>query len=197
MDRVIITPPLEGVTTAIVLFVFACVLYPRIIKNKTQFYAAFTAVLVIILLVSLRQMLYNSVGFQVFSGALIGLLQAGAIVLLFLGAGGITVKQLGGEMSRAFEVIRRGEEEKTVIIPITGEMQNKRPPVRADADILRQEAELDAQEHKIDLPPTAGWPASKTPAGTAPPPPAPPAPPTPPATGPTRKPPDTSSLPLD
>jgi hypothetical protein len=189
MDRVIITPSLEGVTTAIVLFVFACMLYPRLVKNKTQFYAAFTCVIVIILLTSLRQMLYNSVGFQVFSGAMIGLLQAGAIVLLFLSAGGLTFKELGGDLARAYEVVRRGEEEKTVIIPITGEMANKRPPIRADADILRQEQELDAQEHKIDLPPTAGWPASK---GS----PAPPQPPPPPPSPSPAKPTDTS-LPLD
>jgi hypothetical protein len=188
MDRVIITPTLEGVTTAIVLFVFACVLYPRMVKNKTQFYAAFTGVLAIILLTSLRQMLYNSVGFQVFSGAMIGLLQAGAIVLLFLSAGGLTIKELGGEMARAYEVVRRGEEEKTVIIPITGEMQAKQPPMRADPDILRQEQELDArEEHKIDLPPTAGWPASK---------PAPPAQP-PQGSPPPAKPRDTSSIPLE
>src|SRR5688500_2489647 len=108
MDRVIITPTLERVTTAIVLFVFACVLYPRLVKNKTQFYAAFTCVIVIIRLTSLRQMLYNSVGFQVFSGAMIGLLQAGAIVLLFLSAGGLTFKELGGDLARAYEVVRRG-----------------------------------------------------------------------------------------
>ena len=189
MERAIIAAPLEGVTTAIVLFVFACVLFPHIVKNKTQFYAAFAAVLLVILLHSLRLMIYNSVGFQVFSGATIGLLQAGAIVLLFLAAGGITLKQLGGEMSRAYEVMRRGEDEKTVIIPITGEVQHKRPPVRAaDPDIMRQEAELDAQEHKIDLPPTAGWPANK---------PAAPAPPPPPPTSEPPKKPDTSSIPLD
>ena len=34
---------MEGVTTAIVLFVFACVILPSLVKNRTQFYAAFFA----------------------------------------------------------------------------------------------------------------------------------------------------------
>lgn len=193
MERAIIAAPLEGVTTALVLFVFACVLLPQMVKNKTQFYAAFTSVLLVILLHSLRLMLYNSVGFQVFSGAAIGLLQLAAIVLLFVSAGGISFKELGGDMAKAYEVIRRGEEEKTVIIPITGDVQAKRPPVRADADILRQEAELDAQEHKIDLPSGAGWPAGRP----VPPPQAPPPDTAAPAPRPENKPTDTTSLPLE
>jgi hypothetical protein len=96
-------------------------------------------------------------------------------------------------MAKAYEVIRRGEEEKTVIIPITGDVQAKRPPVRADADILRQEAELDAQEHKIDLPSGAGWPAGHP----APPPQAPSPGAAAPAPRPESKPTDTASIPLE
>src|SRR5215212_3033141 len=90
----VVVPEMEGVTTAIVAFIFVCVVWPRLVKNKTQFYAAFAAVLLIILLHSLSVMIYTSAGFQVFSGAAQGLLQLAAIVLLFSGAGGISVKEL-------------------------------------------------------------------------------------------------------
>src|SRR5687768_15221102 len=125
----IVVPQMEGVTTAIVLFVFACVAWPKLVKNKTQFYAAFVMLLVIIFLHSLNIMLgRESAGFQVFAGAMTGLLQLGAIVLLFLSCGGITFKELTGDLARAYEVIRRGEEEKTVIVPLTGEMPKPRQP---------------------------------------------------------------------
>src|SRR5215207_3754098 len=90
-------PVMEGVTTAIVAFIFACVIFPHLVKNKTQFYGAFAAVILIILLHSLNTMI-GRVGFQVFAGAMTGLPQAAAIVLLFLSAGGLTLSELGAEM---------------------------------------------------------------------------------------------------
>ena len=149
-------PVMEGVTTALVAFIFACVIFPHLVKNKTQFYGAFVAVIVIILLHSLNTMI-GSVGFQVFAGALTGILQACAMVLLFLSAGGITLKQLGAEMSRAYEVIRRGEDEKTVIVPLTGEMPQPRKQGAAPATARDLDDEI--EPGRIDLPPDAGWPA--------------------------------------
>jgi hypothetical protein len=157
MDRInIVVPQYTGVTTAIVAFCLVCALFPHIVKNKTQFYAGFAAVLLVILLHSLAIMLYTSPGFQVFTGAVTCLLQLVAIITLFLSVGGITIKQLGGDMARAFEVIRRGEEEKTIIVPITGEMPNKpaNRPMSARAD---RDEDDEPQEHKIDLPDDAGW----------------------------------------
>jgi hypothetical protein len=157
-------PVMEGVTTALVAFIFACVIFPHLVKNKTQFYGAFVAVIVIILLHSLNTMI-GSVGFQVFAGALTGILQACAMVLLFLAAGGITLKQLGQEMSRAYEVIRRGEDEKTVIVPLTGEMPRPRKQSEASAAAVR-DLDNEIEENRIDLPPSAGWPAKpQTPGG--------------------------------
>lgn len=154
MDRInIVIPQFTGVTTAIVAFCFVCVVFPHIVKNKTQFYAGFTAVLLVILIHSLAVMLYTSPGFQVFAGAATCLLQIAAIITLFLSAGGITLKQLGGDMARAYEVIRRGEEEKTVIVPISGDMPNK--PVRPPASVRDDDDE--PAEHRIDLPDDAGW----------------------------------------
>jgi hypothetical protein len=170
---------MEGVTTAIVAFIFACVIFPHLVKNKTQFYGAFAAVLFIILLHSLNTMI-GSVGFQVFAGAMTGLLQVCAIVLLFLAAGGITLRELGAEMGRAYEVMRRGENEKTVIVPLSGEMPK---PRQQPGPATARDADDEVDEERIDLPPSAGWPA-KPPAGGEQPPP--------------RRPPgDSSSIPLD
>ena len=176
-------PVMEGVTTAIVAFIFACVIFPHLVKNKTQFYGAFAAVLFIILLHSLNTMI-GSVGFQVFAGALTGILQVCAIVLLFLAAGGITLRELGAEMSRAYEVIRRGEDEKTVIVPLTGEMPKPREARGASAASRDVDDEID--EERIDLPPSAGWPAKPQAESRGP------------EMPPPRRPPgDSSSIPLD
>jgi hypothetical protein len=157
MDRInIVVPQFTGVTTAIVAFCFVCVIFPHVVKNKTQFYAGFTAILLVILIHSLAIMLYTSPGFQVFAGAATCLLQIVAIITLFLSAGGITLKQLGGDMARAYEVIRRGEEETTVIVPIHGDMPNKpvKPPVSVGGGAVDDD---ESKEHRIDLPDDAGW----------------------------------------
>ena len=177
---------MQGVTTAIVAFIFACVIFPHLVKNKTQFYGAFATVLLIILLHSLNTMI-NSVGFQIFAGGLTGILQVCAIVLLFLAAGGITLRELGSEMSRAYEVIRRGENEKTVIVPLTGEMPKPREPRGAAAG--SRDVDDDIDEGRIDLPPSAGWP-TKPPAESRGPEMPPPRRPTPPGES-------SSSIPLE
>ena len=153
----VVVPQMEGVTTAIVAFVFVCVIYPQLVKHKTQFYAAFTAELVIILLHSLNVMI-GTAGFQVFAGFLTGLLQLGAILLLFAACGGVTLRELGSEMHKAFEVIRRGEEEKTTIVPITGDMPKPRQQSSAASA-----PSTDPTVENIDLPPTAGWPSERPP----------------------------------
>lgn len=165
----VVIPQLEGVTTATVAFIFVCVVYPQLVKNKTQFYAAFTAVLLIILLHSLHIMMgRESAGFQVFAGAAIGLLQVAAIVLLFASCGGVTLKELAGDMAKAYEVIRRGEEEKTVIVPLTGEMPRPRQqhagasPSAPGAVAAGGGAGEAPPANQIDLPPDAGWPTKKS-----------------------------------
>jgi hypothetical protein len=91
-------------------------------------------------------------GFQVFAGAATGLLQLAAIVLLFSGAGGISVKQLTGEMARAYEVMRRGEQEKTVVIPITGQQPKPRESAAGTAP---------GSAEDIHAAPGEGWPTRK------------------------------------
>ncbi len=165
----VVVPQMEGVTTALVAFIFVCVVYPKLVKNKTQFYAALTAVVLIILLYSLNTMI-GTAGFQVFAGAVIGLLQIGAIVLLFLSAGGITLRELSGDMARAYEVMRRGESEKEVIIPITGEMPKPRHQTGVAGTVPSEQrppeptpAVAPPPAERIDLPPAAGWPTKAPP----------------------------------
>src|SRR5688572_3102976 len=125
---------MQGVTTALVAFIFFCVIFPERIKSRPQFYAAFGLICIIILLDALGHMLGGS-GFRVFAYFATAVLQVGSICLLFLAAGGITWRDLGGELSNAFEVIRRGEEEKEVIVPLTGAQPKKRDAYADAGDV--------------------------------------------------------------
>ena len=114
---------MDGVTTAIVLFVFVCVLFPRLIDNRAQYYAAFALVLFLILF---RPIAY-AFGFSgTISAVIVAVVQVASILLLFLSAGGLTVRGLTREMTGAFEVIRRGETEAELIIPTGQEGQQRR-----------------------------------------------------------------------
>jgi hypothetical protein len=117
----------EGIITAIVTFFFVCILFPKLVKNHAQFYVVFALILLIILLQTLGIM-FASEGFLRFVHVMVGLMTIGAMLLLVLATGGLSVKDLGGEFLSAFEVIRRGESEKEVIVPLTGEMPKPRKP---------------------------------------------------------------------
>jgi hypothetical protein len=118
---------MQGVTTAIVAFLFVCIVFPSIVKNKPQYYGAFAAIVLVILLSGLIGVV-GSAGFTAFANFMICLLQVCAMILLILSAGGLTLKQLAGEVTEAIEVIRRGETTKEVIIPLSGQMPPSRPP---------------------------------------------------------------------
>ena len=61
-------------------------------------------------------------------GAYISLLKLLPVILLVLCAGGLSLHELTGEVFRSFEVMRRGETEKTVIIPLSGQKPRTREP---------------------------------------------------------------------
>ena len=130
---------LDGVTTACLLFLFTCLVIPNFIKNRTQFYAAFGCILGIILINTIALMI-GSARFNVFAGVVVGFLQFLAVLTLVLCAGGMNVKTLAGEMGHAYEVIRRGEDEKEVIVPLTGQVPKPKaevsdePPPRIDLE---------------------------------------------------------------
>src|SRR5271156_3084419 len=79
---------MEGVTTAIVAFLFVCVVFPTIVKNKPQYYAAFAAILLVILLSGLEAVIATG-SFHAFATFMITLLQVSAMILLVLSAGGL------------------------------------------------------------------------------------------------------------
>jgi hypothetical protein len=116
------------VTIAIVGFILVCVVLPHIIKWKAQFYAAFAVVLISILLHSLGDMFPGeNKRFQQVMNGLVGLLNIMALILLMMAAGGLRLRELAGEVANAYEVMRRGETEKTVVIPLGGQKARAQP----------------------------------------------------------------------
>jgi hypothetical protein len=179
---------MEGVITAIVAFIFVCIVYPRLVRNRAQFYAAIGAIVLILFFYSLATMIGNA-KFFTFVAALDGLLILVAFVMMILSTGGLSLGELTGDIRNAFEVVRRGETEKEVIIPRGG----PGAPPRASAP---EAPEPRRQPYTINSPEPSA-------AATSPPPEPPHAPfppPTPsdqPQGNPANKGPDRSSLPLD
>lgn len=116
---------MEGVTTAIVAFIFVCIVYPHLVKNRPQFYAALAAIILVIVLNSLGTMISTD-KFWRFVGATDGLLQVAAILLLVLSAGGLTVQQLASDIGKTIDVVRRGGEKETIIVPLRGDQPKPR-----------------------------------------------------------------------
>ena len=142
---------MEGVTTALVGFIFVCIIFPRLVRNHAQFYAAFVMIALMLLLASLAGM-FNSAGFSRFANAVAGLLQLAAFVLLVIATGGLSLRDLAGEFKEAFDAIRSGPDaNKPVIVPLTGE----RPRPRAADDDAAEVRTV----HTIETPPAAAPPA--------------------------------------
>jgi hypothetical protein len=120
----------DAITFAIIAFQFTCFVFPKTIKNRSQFFAAFYVTLFILVVSTVRLMLYKSPTPYVVLAVITGVSQIVAIILLFLSAGGMTIGQFAGELKGSYEVIRRGGEEKEVIVPIRGEQ----PLASADDD---------------------------------------------------------------
>ena len=129
---------MQGVTTALVAFIFFCVIFPERV-NVPQFYAALGMICAILLLDAINYSLAPS-KFAVFSYFATAFLQIGAILVLFMAAGGLSWHDLKGELGNAYEVIRRGGDEKEIIIPLTGAKPRPRdvdddvPPERINID---------------------------------------------------------------
>jgi hypothetical protein len=115
---------MEGVTTAIVAFIFVCIVYPTLVKVRPQFYGAFAAILLVILMDSFARMIGGKAEDAAY--AVTGLLQIAAIVLLFMSCGGLTVKELAADIGKTIEVVRRGGEKETIIVPLRGDQPRQR-----------------------------------------------------------------------
>ena len=137
---VLVPPPpvavvstLDGVTTVLTAFLFVCLVLPSLVRNRPQYYAAMACLLGVILCHTVALVFDASTSVVTGLSVATGALQLAAFLLLVLSVGGLTVKQLAGDMARAYEVVRRGETEKEVIIPIGGQVGRRggegRPPV--------------------------------------------------------------------
>ena len=128
---------MDGVRTAIAAFLLVCLILPQVIKNRHQYYAALALFVTGLFFLVLAEMFSSptvavfeegkQVGIQVgpfwrFCHVADAVLNIMAFVLLVMAAGGLTVRQLGGDLARAYEVMRRGETEKTIIIPAPGQV---------------------------------------------------------------------------
>jgi hypothetical protein len=126
---------LDGVTTVLVAFIFVCLIFPSLVKQRPQFFSALAAVVGILLLHTLTLMFNSSEGFIVLLSVISGLLQIAALLLLVLSVGGLTTRQLADDMSKAYEVMRRGESTKEVIIPIGEQARPTSKPQQHDGGI--------------------------------------------------------------
>ena len=155
---------MHGVTTAIVAFILACLVFPNVIKNKPQYYAAVGIILLVILFDALATII-GKPAFSRFAYLLTAILQMGAIFVLILSAGGLTVRDLAGDLADTFEVIRRGGEEKEIIIPRTGEVPRpraERSPNARDEEDRPVRIDLDAELRASHPPPPNPPPAART-----------------------------------
>jgi hypothetical protein len=128
--------------------------------------------------------------FRAFTYTVCALLQIAAVVLLFLAAGGISWRAFAHDMQNEFEVIRRGGEEKEVIIPLSPEMERLRAQRQAAAAAQRGASQPEPeQRERINL------------NDPSIPPPAPPSPPAPGASNEPSplepKPPESGGIPLE
>jgi hypothetical protein len=107
-------------TTPLIAFLFVCLIFPKIVRNRAQFYISF-GLLVLILLLNIVGRMFPNDRFVYFLSVIIEVLRLIVFILLVLCAGGLSLHELTGEVFRSFEVMRRGETEKTVIIPLSGQ----------------------------------------------------------------------------
>jgi len=107
---------MDSVATAIIGFIFVCIVMPHIVKHRHQFYMALVLMLVAMFGTGAAMIIGNQ-GFRIFMSAVVIILEAMAVLLLVMAAGGLTARELAGNMVRAYEVMRRGETEKEIIIP--------------------------------------------------------------------------------
>lgn len=117
---------MQGVTTAIVAFIFVCLVYPHLVKHRPQFWSAVGLVLLGILFDAIAHMATDEKGALVrVMYVLTALLQIVTILILVLCVGGLSVSELAGEVANTVEVIRRGED-KPVLVPLRGEQPKAR-----------------------------------------------------------------------
>jgi len=133
---------MEGVVGVLMLFIFVCIGFPKMVKNRPQFYAAFMLVAGAVLLNVLAWVFgspwgsgddHSPSGFFKLMYVFIGISEVAAFVLLVLATGGLSIGELTGELANTIEVIRRGED-KPVIVPLRGEQPKRKAEPEVGVD---------------------------------------------------------------
>jgi hypothetical protein len=137
------------ISVPIVGFIFVCIIFPKIVKNKPQFYMAF-GVLLIILVLDIMIRLTES--WSRFFYVLRGVLWIVDFILLVLSTGGLSLHELGGELKGAYEVMRRGDDKKTIIVPLTGEQPKSREDAAAERAVRAAAATPKKEEGDRTIP---------------------------------------------
>lgn len=109
---------MEGVITAIVAFIFTCIVFPSLVKNRPQYYGALGLILLAIFLDALSVTLDKGTfrGFVTIADAIIIIVSIG---LLMLATGGLSARDLAADIGKTIEVVRRGGEKETIIVPMS------------------------------------------------------------------------------
>lgn len=140
---------MQGVTAAIVAFIFVGLALPSLIKNKSQFYMSLVAVLAVIFFDGLSHIVPEGAdAFKAFCYVMGCLSQIVALIMAVLATGGLSFRELSGDI---IEVIRRGDSDKEVIIPLSEEAKatmraNREAAARASA------APGESKTYTIDTP---------------------------------------------
>jgi len=138
---------MQGVTTAIVACIFAGLIWPQIIKSKAQFNATIGLVMLIILFDAIGQMPRGDSALPHVMYVLAALVQMLAILVLVMCVGGLSPRELAGEVTETIDALRHGEK-KPVLVPLKGEqpMPREEPPPPP-----RQTITLDDDDDSIPL----------------------------------------------
>jgi hypothetical protein len=144
---------MQGVTAAVVAFIFLCLAMPSLVKNKNQYYIALIATIGVIFFDAVAHMFPETAPApRAVFYVLAALAQVIAIIMLVLSTGGLTFRELGGDM---IEVLRRGETEKEIIIPLSDEAKRKIQATQAAEAAAHRRAvrgEKEPEVFKIDDP---------------------------------------------
>ena len=137
------------ISVPVVGFIFVCIIFPKIVKTKPQFYMAFGVTLIILALNVMANLL--AVGsMRTFAIILRDVLWIVDFILLVLATGGLSLHELTGELKGAYEVMRRGDDVKTVIVPLTGEVPKSREEAAAERAVRAQAAAVVPKKEEGD-----------------------------------------------
>jgi hypothetical protein len=159
---------MNGITTAITLYILAALGLPNLIRNRTYYFAAISALILIISLGMFDQLLGPG-AFDKFAAIFIGLFQICAILLLVASSGQMNLNELKSEFGSMAEMIQHGEARKDIKVPLSAAAWK---PVEDEPPRRKRPADEDEnlpKTYTIDDPATPVVPPPPTPPSPLPP----------------------------